>query len=278
MGGAVITGPGLYNTANAAYVAVVERRADDGRWEGFIIKKMARSDTHLIAWWDGGGKALIVGGDFGGDLRDIDQTAFNITGHAVLTGGATDAAVEQWQAGHWITTGSGKIISFDDPDHEQIDIKDIARALSYQCRFTGQTRRFYSVAEHSLWVARLVPQPLRLAALLHDAHEAYIGDINTPLKRAIGSNGELRKLEVRLMTAIEKKFGIEGQLVNLHPTIRRADRIMLMTERDCLLPPPPRAWGVEYEHEIRIPGFDGGNCEPRDAEEEFLRVFKELTT
>ena len=80
-------------------------------------------------------------------------------------------------------TFTGRLFDPFNPDPALIDLRDIAHALGNICRFGGHSRRYYSVAEHSILVASLVPEPLRLPALLHDAAEAYLGDIITPIKR-----------------------------------------------------------------------------------------------
>lgn len=85
------------------------------------------------------------------------------------------------------TTVSGRAVDLVAPDWRDIDLGDIARALSLLNRFAGQTRRPISVAEHSLVVAKLAPPALALAALLHDAHEAYFGDWPTPAVEAMAS-------------------------------------------------------------------------------------------
>ena len=81
-----------------------------------------------------------------------------------------------------------------DPVARQIDVialEDIAHGLAYQCRFNGQTKTFYSVAQHCLMVADLVSDELRAAALLHDAAEAYLGDMVKPLKALIPDYGSI---------------------------------------------------------------------------------------
>ena len=73
----------------------------------------------------------------------------------------------------WIQTYSGKKFWLDPPMWDQIDIIDIAHALSMTCRYGGHSKFFYSVAQHCCLMSRLVPKRLALAALLHDAVEAY---------------------------------------------------------------------------------------------------------
>jgi len=82
---------------------------------------------------------------------------------------------------HWITTYTGKRFHYLDPQPEEIDIVDIAHALSLTCRFGGHCKEFYSVAEHSIRVAEIVPKEFQLLALLHDAGEAYTGDVQSPI-------------------------------------------------------------------------------------------------
>ena len=82
-------------------------------------------------------------------------------------------------------TRGGRMVDLLNVKPEDIDLADIAWALAHTCRFMGHPRRHYSVAEHSINVARLLPEPIKIYGLLHDAHEAYIGDISTPTKRAL---------------------------------------------------------------------------------------------
>jgi len=79
---------------------------------------------------------------------------------------------------------SGGTFDILNPRAEDVRIEDIAHALSQQCRFTGHTKTFYSVAQHSVLASTLVAAPDELWALLHDASEAYMGDMNRPLKHA----------------------------------------------------------------------------------------------
>jgi 5'-deoxynucleotidase YfbR-like HD superfamily hydrolase len=130
--------------------------------------------------------------------------------------------------GAWMETYSGSKVHFRDPKPQEIQIRDIAHHLSLLCRFTGACYQFYSVADHSIRVAELVPWYLRLAALLHDAAEAYINDISRPVKYT----HKLDETEAILTKVIDEKYGIDSR----HPLIREADNIMIATEARDLMP------------------------------------------
>lgn len=147
----------------------------------------------------------------------------------------------------WMITRSGRWVRLDKPEVESIDVDDIAIALSRIHRFTGHTD--YSVAAHSLYVADLVHErhhdpALYLGALLHDAHEAYIGDIATPVKVLIGRE-RVRDAALVLDLAIGTKFGI-GPMKMRDSRVKQADLDALHAEAYWLLPdhgwyeePPP---------------------------------------
>lgn len=113
-----------------------------------------------------------------------------------------------------INTFTGKKLSFISPKPEQIDAEDIAHGLAFKGHFAGQTLEFFSIAEHSLLVKRLIPRSLRtsklcIAALLHDGSEAYTGDMVKPLKLLLP---EFNIFEERLMNAISAHFGIDEKI------------------------------------------------------------------
>ncbi len=122
------------------------------------------------------------------------------------------------------------------PHIDDVHIEDIAHGLAFQCRFNGQTRSFYSVAQHSLFVAALVPARLKLAALLHDAAEAYLGDMVKPLKALFP---EFSRMEQAVMSVIGQRFGTTGFDT---PAIKRADLIALATEKRDLMPNSCEPW------------------------------------
>jgi uncharacterized protein len=142
-------------------------------------------------------------------------------------------------------THGGGYIDFADPQPEAIWLGDVAVALAHTCRFGGHVARFYSVAEHALLVRQLVREhfgrpDLGLAALHHDSHEAYVGDLPTPLKAALGVG--YRAMVDRLDGAIAEAFGL-GFADLHHPIIRKADELALRWEASRL----KRSRGVSGE-------------------------------
>lgn len=130
-----------------------------------------------------------------------------------------------------IRTWSGKQLQLLAPDAAHIEIEDIAHGLAYQCCFNGQTRHFYSIAQHSMLVAQLVPAQHRLAALLHEGATAYLGDIPQALRHLML---EVQLIEKKIMAVFRDKFGLTDLEA---PIIRRAHSIALATEsRDLLFP------------------------------------------
>src|SRR3954469_23683409 len=116
--------------------------------------------------------------------------------------------------GPYLQTVSGRWVNPFDPDPEQLDIGDIARALANQCRFGGHCRVFYSVAQHSVAVSELVQQRGGdaedvFAALMHDAAEAYLGDMPHPLKHRSALGATFKEVESHLEAAIQRHFAIK---------------------------------------------------------------------
>lgn len=138
----------------------------------------------------------------------------------------------------WILTSTGRRLDFAFPAVDQIDIIDIANGLSKCCRFSGQCRAFYSGAQHSVLVSELVARPAALAALLHDAAEAYTGDWPSPLKDLIP---HAQSVETEVMSAVHEHFGIWVSQSE-QQAITHADLIMLATERRDLMPHDAEPW------------------------------------
>lgn len=137
-----------------------------------------------------------------------------------------------------------------------ICIEDIAHALSLQCRFSGHIPEFYSVAQHSVLVSKLVPQTLKLQALLHDASEAYLVDIPRPIKKGLNN---YNLLEHKLMLAIAAKFRFKYPL---DIAVVAMDDEMLQFEWDHVVFGTP------------VQGKTFHSWTPKEAEAYFLDYFK----
>jgi len=122
---------------------------------------------------------------------------------------------------------SGQLIDPLKPDPDQIELADIAHALSQINRFNGHTRFPYSVGQHSLLVCDLVPEPAKLEGLMHDAVECYVQDIVLPLK-SVDKMAGYREIEDSWAEAVSKKF--ELGMGYWHDEIKLADRKALATE------------------------------------------------
>ena len=138
----------------------------------------------------------------------------------------------------WIQTASGRKMSFLEPDPAEVDILDIAHALSHLCRYNGQCSQFYSVAEHSVWVSHEVNEQYAMAGLLHDAAEAYIGDLPGPLKHYLP---DFKEVETRLEEAIASAFGLRVEDLG-NAEVKRADKQLLADEKVILMGKEPAKW------------------------------------
>lgn len=133
-------------------------------------------------------------------------------------------------------TRSGRYYNFLIPRRSDILIGDIAHALSNLCRFTGHTTHFYSVAQHSVIVSEIVPPALAFAALMHDAHEAYVGDISAPLKEILD---QYQRVEALAAQTVRSRFGVP---LKMPDEVGHADLIALATERRDLMGPLCGHW------------------------------------
>jgi uncharacterized protein len=176
--------------------------------------------------------------------------------------------------GPYLQTVSGRWVNPFDPDPEQLDAGDIARSLANQCRFGGHCRAFYSVAQHSVIVSELVENrggdaEDAFAALMHDATEAYLGDMPHPLKHRSALGRAFREAEGHLEQAIRDRFRIRPDVLE----IKRVDRALLASER--------RAFSAETWHWPELEGVDPLDIEltawsPDEAEAAFNRRYAEL--
>jgi hypothetical protein len=175
--------------------------------------------------------------------------------------------------GNFMQVWTGGVYWPLDPRAEEVFIEDIAHALAMQCRYAGHVERFYSVAEHSVHVSRIVPPRMALLGLLHDATEAYLVDVPRPVKRHLTNYKEIEQLN---WLVIAERFGVPYHML---PEIHWADAAMLPTERAVLMKPLPehdaQAWAMgDVQPPAKVPIY---GWYPRTAKVMFLRRFAELT-
>lgn len=175
--------------------------------------------------------------------------------------------VDTTRVGDWMQTFSGGCFWPLDPRPSEIEIEDIAHALSMTCRYGGHSKRFYSVAEHSVLVSLHVPPAVAMWGLLHDAAEAFSADVPRPLKRNLPG---WKAIEARIMAAVCERFGLPP---NEPPEVKRVDLAIMSDERAAFMAPCDRDWG-------NLPPPIGaviGCLTPDDAKALFLSRFRELS-
>lgn len=168
----------------------------------------------------------------------------------------------------WIQTNGGRRFSLDHVKPELIDIEDIAHALSQLCRFNGHTREHYSVAQHCALVSQNVPPEHALVGLLHDAHEAYVGDMTSPMKVLVPG---FQAVEDRVHGEV---LGAYGLSLPLPADVLIADLRMVLTEGRDLLP-----GGILHDWNIPLEPYEF-TVQPLDSHKAkalFLKRFRDAT-
>ena len=167
-----------------------------------------------------------------------------------------------------ILTSSGAYFNFLHPERSEISVPQIAAALSKICRFTGHTSEFYSVAQHSVYVSLIVPPEHAMWGLMHDAAEAFIGDVAKPLKMLLP---DYQAIEKRVEWAVFKALGLS---LPLPSSVKHADIRLLVTEQRDLMPghtSTGKLWfDVEPLPQVIVP------MGPKDAEALFLDRFEQI--
>lgn len=175
-----------------------------------------------------------------------------------------------------VRTISGRPFNVLAPDPAEVRIEDIARGLAHACRFNGQTVTGYTVAQHARHVAEVVrvgSPAFALEALLHDAAEAYLGDLARPLK-VLPELAFFREIEGRVLLAVAGRFRLRA-MDPLPKIVKWADDVLLEFEGAALVP----GWsGFGRVRRILAPGLPERLVpEPAEvAEVRFMGLFEEL--
>jgi len=153
----------------------------------------------------------------------------------------------------WMLTATGATVDLRFMAQDTISLPDIAHHLAKTDRYCGACSRHYSVAEHSLLVCDLLEHEYNerspsvlMAALMHDAHEAYTGDVTSPMKQLLGD--AWRGVEGRIQRDVLRRFGLVTAFTAARDRIQWADMTALATERAALLPDSGPEWPVMRTH------------------------------
>jgi 5'-deoxynucleotidase YfbR-like HD superfamily hydrolase len=169
--------------------------------------------------------------------------------------------------GPTIMLQSGAWLDFCAPQESCFTIEDIAHGLSNICRYAGQCTRFYSVAEHSLLVSETaIGFPYE--ALMHDAAEAFLGDVTRPLKQMLP---DFKRIEAEVERAIYARFGLAFPVP---PEVKQADLRVLAAEQKQIMP-KDTDWWVQAQQVEPAP-ITIRNLAPDAAKAAFLERFHQL--
>lgn len=175
--------------------------------------------------------------------------------------------MSEYRVGDWMQTYTGKMFWPMDPRPEEVDIEDIAHALSNICRYGGHCTQFYSVAQHCVLVSNILTPEYKLWGLLHDAAEAYIMDVIRPIKPFLEG---YKNIESAIEKAIAIRFGLSTEIPQ---EVKRADEIMLATEMQRIMVPPPQQWQLSEKPITLFIDY----WSPEEAKQRFLTEYYFLT-
>ncbi|WP_080662516.1 HNH endonuclease [Sinorhizobium meliloti] len=258
---------------------------DDNRW--LNLREASRSDNLGNRAAYSNNKSGLKGAYFskrlnkwqsfiqkGGKHKYLGLFATAEDAHAAYMAAANDnfgefarggAPVER--VGQWMQTYTGRKFWPMDPRADEVFIEDIAHSLSLQCRYAGHCLRFYSVAEHSVHLARHLRWQgvdVALWALLHDASETYLVDVPRPVKPHLAG---YKDAEAKVMAAVCERFGLAAEMPK---QVHDADNRIIGDE---LVNLAPMEWHARYTDPL---GVNIRCWYPEQAREEFLATFEAL--
>ena len=168
----------------------------------------------------------------------------------------------------WVVTLSGQRFNILKPEPADVRLEDIACSLARQARFNGHTRFFYSVGQHSCLGAQVSPtKDIGLLMLFHDATEAYIGDLVSPVKRLLP---DFEIIESRIHWAICQRFGLD---LPTPKVIKQIDRRLLATEVRDLITKDLASWGIGADEPYDFPVIP---WPPEVTEARFLELARSM--
>lgn len=170
-----------------------------------------------------------------------------------------------------ITLADGQPFDFDDVTRFVPTPFVIAHGLSNVCRYGGQCPKPYTVAEHSVHVSYLVPTAYAFEALMHDASEAFLGDVVTPLKRKLP---EYKKLEEELTAYINYCYTLP---ITMSPIVKSVDTEAYFHEHKTLFGFDFPAHASRHHVRTHPVKFNIDSLTHYEARAIFLRRFEELT-
>jgi hypothetical protein len=185
----------------------------------------------------------------------------------------------------WGETLSGDRYHYLSPDPSVVKVGDIARSLSYICRYNGHVRRFYSVAEHSIHMALVagLDPTIAFLALCHDAHEPYCGDFASPQKAAMilldQGEGAHSIIERKAKNAVEQALGLDCLWTpERRAIVKNLDTRICIDERQALKITTDNDWGLSNFQPLgiaeEIANFDWRDLEA--VEDMWLNLYSRL--
>lgn len=198
---------------------------------------------------------------------------------------------------HEVETFSGRYVDVSNPRADSIVLEDIAHALSNVCRYGGHCSRFYSVAEHAVFVSLRLQRKgystsVQLGGLHHDDSEAFLGDIPRPMKPLLGEQYKAmtRVMDEAIVDALDElpRHGVTEETFHDH-RVKAADNWSLFVEARALLPSQGASWwdgaqGAdawdlgEMPSRIIVPDYWLGGLPPEEARELFLARHRKLVS
>jgi len=179
----------------------------------------------------------------------------------------------------WIQTYTGQKFNLLNPTPSTVNIVDIAHSLSNICRFNGHSSKMYSVSQHSLTVAMAMKKDgfsdkEALVGLMHDAHEAYIGDMMRPVKWALMDlfGFDINKFENPIKEAISIRFNVD--IIAISDEVKKYDDAVLRTEVNSLFHRVIDNWTDSIK--FRLKSSIKESLPPKECSDLFIHTFKRL--